>query len=264
MKKNRVLLVILVLTAGLADSALAERWGRPGANVDKDQWSLGIEYNYIETEWDLHLPKGLLYGLGEQQAVLNQVLVTVSRGFTDSVETYLKMGGTSTDLTDGFLTGSEKYRPSLVFNEDLRSNPEFTIVGGVAATLYEEGKVKVGALAQLTYFTFDDTAEAFDFTQAMEAQVLALEAALTASYQMGKLTPYAGICMVIHDADIRYRATDPFAVPIFIHDLDVEQEDWFGMIVGADYGLMENVFLSVEMTHVSEGVGLSTGVTCAF
>ena len=264
MKKNHVLLVLLVLATGLTDSALAERWGRPGADLDKCQWSLGIEYNYIEAEWDLRLPKGLVYSLGEQQVVLNQILVTVSHGFTDTVETYLKMGGTSTDLTDGFLTGSEKYRPSLAFNEDLKSNLEFTIVGGVAATLYEEGKVKVGTLAQLTYFTFDDTAEAWDFTQGMDAQVLALEAALMASYQMGKLTPYAGICMVIYDADIRYRATDPFAVPIFVYDLDVEQEDWFGMIVGADYELMENVFLSIEMTHVSEGVGLSTGVTCAF
>ena len=36
------------------------------------------------------------------------------------------------------------------------------------------------------------------------------------------------------------------------------------MVVGVNFEVLENVFFGVEMTHVSEGVGLSTGVTCAF
>ena len=263
MRKSLPLLTVLALVAGLTTSAFAERWGRPGAKLNKCQWSLGIEYNYIEAERDLRPPKGL-FGMGEEQFILHQILVTVSHGLTDDLEAFIKMGGTSTDITDAFLTGSEKYPDELRYNQDFNSNLEFTIVGGLAATIFQSGNLTVGALGQLSWRSLNDDAPADDFYQFIDAYVFTAEGALVASYRMDKMLPYAGVCMVISDADFRYRAVDPVGYPLGIFDIDVEQEDWFGMIVGVNFEVMENVFLGVEMTHVSEGVGLSTGVTCAF
>jgi len=263
MRKGLSFLAVLALVAGLTTSAFAERWGRPGAKLHKNQWSLGIEYNYIEAERDLRPPKGL-FGMGEEQFILNQILVTVSHGLTDDLEAFIKMGGTSTDISDAFLVGSEKLPDDLRYNQDLNSNLEFTIVGGLAATIYQSGNLTVGALGQLSWRSLNDDTPADDFYQFIDADFFTLEGALMVSYQMDKMLPYAGVCMVISDGDLRYRAVDPLGYPLATFDIDVEQEDWFGMVVGVNFEVMENVFFGVEMTHVSEGVGLSTGVTCAF
>ncbi len=263
MRKSLPFLTVLALVASLTTSGFAERWGRPGAKLRKCQWSLGIEYNYIEAERDLRPPKGL-FGMGEEQVILHQILVTVSHGLTDDLEAFIKMGGTSTDVSDAFLTGSEKLPDELRFNQDFHSNLEFTIVGGLAATIFQSGNLKVGALGPLSWRSLNDDAPADDFYQYIDAYLFTLEGALLASYQMDKMTPYAGVCMVISDAAVRYRAVDPVGFPLAVYDIDVEQEDWFGMVVGVSFEVLENVFFGVEMTHVSEGVGLSTGVTCAF
>lgn len=257
MKKSLAVLAVLVLVAGLSTSAFAERWGKPGANLEKGQWSLGLEYNYVETEIDLRVPQGVVPQLGEEQAVLNQILVRVGYGLTDKVEAFIKMGGTSTDVSDAFLD------PAFNFNQDLEGNLEFTIAGGLKATLYEKDNLRVGAQGQFVYFETDDTADGPGFMQAIDADIWEFEGALLVSYDLGKVTPYLGICMVIGDADVRYRAFTAAGGPVMLYDVDVEQEDWFGMVAGVNCEVMDNVRVGIELTHVSEGVGLSVGVNCA-
>lgn len=265
MKKSLVVVVVLVLVAGLSTSAFAERWGKPGANLEKGQSSLGLEYNYIEAEWDLQPPAYTSCYKAEEQAALNQLLVRVGYGLTEDLEAFIKIGGTSTDLTDIF-HGSEGCR-----NDHLQSNMEFTIVGGLAWTILEKDNFRLGAVGQLTYFEFDDThlgavglrdqeLVMTEMDGAIDANVFTLEGALLASYDLDKLTPYAGVCMVITDVDMRWRilGNDPALL-----DIDVEQEGWFGMVVGVNYEVVENVNVGVELTHVSEGVGVSVGVNCA-
>ncbi len=261
MKKSLVVVVVLVLVAGLSTSAFAERWGKPGANLEKGQSSLGLEYNYIEAEWDLRPPGYASSYKVEEQAALNQLLVRLGYGLTEQLEAFIKIGGTSTDLTDIF-HDSEGVR-----NDHLQSNMEFTIVGGLAWTILEKDKFRLGAVGQLTYFEFDDThvgalgeQERLIVDGAIDANVFTLEGALLASYDLDKVTPYAGICMVLTDVDMRWRT---LGVNPSLLDTDVEQENWFGMVVGVNCEVVENVNVGVELTHVSEGVGVSVGVNCA-
>lgn len=256
MKKSLVAVVVLVLVAGLSTSAFAERWGKPGANLEKGQSSLGLEYTYTEAEWDLRPPVDSAQ-MAEEQAGLNQLLVRLGYGLTEDLEAFVKIGGTSTDLTDIF------YDAQGCRNDHLQSNMEFTIVAGLACTILEQDNFRLGAVGQLTYFEFDDmhvrepegTEDA-----AIDANVFTLEGALLASYNLDKLTPYAGVCMVITDVDMRWRVLG--GSPSLL-DIDVEQEGWFGMVVGVNCEVMENVNVGVELTHVSEGVGVSVGVNCA-
>ena len=178
---------------------------------------------------------------------------------TEKIEVFLKMGGTATDISDVFVGDG----PAVTFAEDSDGNMEFTIAGGLAFTIIEDGNFKLGVNGTLMYFTTDDTAESnFVGLQGIDADVLILEGALMASYKMGKVTPYGGVVMHILDADARYRTLVPAGIPL-IADIDMDQEDWFGMVVGANVEVADNVNLGVELTHVSEGLGLSVGVNCA-
>ena len=265
MKKSLVALAVLVLVAGLSTSAFAERWGKPGANLEKGQWSLGLEYSYMEAERDLSVPKALIVapGLGDEtQIQLNQLMVRVGHGLTDKVEAFIKMGGTSTDVTDVFMD------PTFTLNDHMEGNLDFTIAGGLKCTLLEEGDFRLGAIGQFEYRTLDDRHQGEDLRQVplnqyIEGDVFKFEGALLASYEMGKITPYGGICMSISDADMTFHAYDPGLFTWYYLDIDADQEDWFGMVVGVNCEVMENVRVGVELTCVSEGVGVSTGVNCA-
>jgi opacity protein-like surface antigen len=272
MKKALVVLSVLALLAMVSTSAFAERWGKPGANLAKGQWSLGLEYNYIEETLDFSVPSGvspLLPLNGEHQAVRNQLLVRAGYGLTDQLEGFIKMGGTSTDINEAFVSGGgDQGLGSLEFNQDLVGNMEFTIVGGLAYTILQQGDFRLGAVGQFSYFETNDTGEArvypgMTINQGIDANVFKFEGALLASYTLGKFTPYGGICMLISDSDARYRAYDSSVRPYALLDINLDQEEWFGGVCGLSCAVTDNVRIGIEMTGVSEGVGLSTGVTIA-
>jgi len=264
MKKSVAVLAVLVLLAGLSTSVFAERFGTPGSSLAKGQWSIGLEYNYIEEEIDLQTPQGWFVAqLGEEQAVRNQLLVRAGYGLTDKLEAVLKMGGTSSNISDVFLDNAFNW------NEDLDGDMEFTIVGGLNYTILQDGNFTLGVNGTLSYFTLNDNhMSSFDFGliplyQGIDADVFKVEGALMASYTMDKITPYSGLVMAVHDADVQYRWLSPAAPTSLMVDIDSDQEDWFGMVVGVNCEVMENLRVGLELTHVAEGCGLSLGVNCA-
>jgi hypothetical protein len=272
MKKALVVLSVLVLLATVSTSAFAERWGKPGANLTKGQSSIGLEYSYIEETLDFQLPDAVFpfSGLnGEHQASRNQLLVRVGYGLTEKLEGFVKMGGTSTKVDEALLSGGGFMGPgSYEFNQDLEGDLEFTIVGGLAATLWEQDMFRLGAVGQFTYFSTDDTGEArvypgIPIVQGINADVFRFEGALLASYTLGKFTPYGGVCMLFSDGDARYRAYTTTGTPVALLDIDTNQEEWFGGVCGVSCQVLDNVRLGVELTGVAEGVGVSTGVTVA-
>jgi opacity protein-like surface antigen len=204
---------------------------------------------------------------GEHQVQRNQLLVRVGYGLTDQLEAFVKMGGTSSTVEDAFLDGTFN------LNHDLVGNLEFTIVGGLDATLLQSGDFRLGANGQVSYFTINDT-DVADFTgttqfpfaflnQSLQGDVWTFEGALLASYTLGKFTPYGGICMYFSHSDNRYEVYTPGLTPIAMLDINAKQEEWFGGVCGLKVAITDNVHIGIEMTGVAEGVGLSTGVTVA-
>jgi opacity protein-like surface antigen len=201
--------------------------------------------------------------------VRNQLLVRAGYGLTDQLEGFIKMGGTSSAISDVFVSGGGWTVPgNYDYNQDMEGNMEFTIVGGLAYTILQQGDFRLGTVGQFTYFETDDTGEAYVYpgitiNQGIDASVFRFEGALLASYTLGKFTPYGGICMLITDSDARYRAYTPTTTPLALLDIDLDQEDWFGGVCGVNCAVTDNVRVGLELTGVSEGVGLSTGVTIA-
>jgi hypothetical protein len=271
MKKVLVVVSVLVLLATVSTSAFAERWGKPGANLAKGQTSLGLEYNYMESEVDFKTPNGVLplvSGLNDDhQLRRNQLLVRVGYGLTEQLEVFVKMGGTSTDVDDAFLNDA------LQLEHDIVGNMEFTIVGGLDFTVLQSGNFRLGLNGQVSFFSVDDT-DVLDFTgttqfpfsylnQSLQGDIFTVEGALLASYTLGKFTPYGGICMFISDSDNRYQVYTQGLTPVWTVDIDADQEEWFGGVCGLNWAVLDNVHMGIEMTGVSGGVGLSTGVTVA-
>jgi hypothetical protein len=261
MKKALVVLSVLALVATISTSAFAERWGRPGANLAKGQTSLGLEYNYIESTVDFDTPEAVLPlvpGInGEHMLQRNQLLVRVGYGLTDQLEAFVKMGGTSTQVEDAFLD------TTFQLNHDLVGSMEFTIVGGLDATVLQSGDFRLGVNGQISYFTLNDSDEFAGLIQSLEGDVFTFEGALLASYKLGKFTPYGGVCMFFSDSDNRYQVYTPVTTPVFELDVNADQEEWFGGVCGVSCEVLDNVHVGVELTGVAEGVGLSTGVTVA-
>jgi hypothetical protein len=90
-----------------------------------------------------------------------------------------------------------------------------------------------------------------------------LEGALLASYTIGKVTPYGGLCMWIRESNARYQRYFYNLAPMSLLDINTDQEEWFGGVCGVNYAVTDNVRVGVEMTGVSEGVGVSVGVNVA-
>jgi hypothetical protein len=148
---------------------------------------------------------------------------------------------------------------------------EFTIVGGLNYTILQEGNFTLGVNGTLSWFSLNDDHMIRQFFmdgwwstyQGIDADVFKVEGALMASYKMGKITPYGGVVMAVHDADVQYRWMSPVALMPLLVDVDSDQEDWFGMVMGVNCEVMENLKVGLELTHVAEGCGLSLGVNCA-
>jgi opacity protein-like surface antigen len=261
MKKALAVCCVLALLATVSTSAFAERFGAPGASLAKGQSSVGLEYNYIESRVDFDTPNATIPfppGInGEKQVNRQQLLVRVGYGLTDQLEAFVKMGGTSTNVKNAFLG------TTMGLSHDIVGTPEFTIAGGLDATLIQSGDFRLGANGQISHFTLQDTDEFLGLVQSIEGDVTTLEGALLASYKLGQFTPYGGVCMFFSHSDNRYEAYTPGATPIWVRDVNADQEEWFGGVCGVKCAVTSNVNVGIELTGVAEGVGLSTGVTVA-
>jgi hypothetical protein len=266
MKKVLVLFTVVALVALVSSSAFAERWGKPGANLAKGQSSVGVEYSYIEhtvdyksPSWAFALPPAIVSSInGEHQEAENQVLVRLGYGLTDRLEVFLKMGGISTDVDSTFLG------PTFSMTDDLNGNLEFAIIGGLTATLFESDNFRLGGQIQLGFHQLNDTNEtANPYIQNIHSDVLTLEGALLASYTIGTVTPYAGLCMWIRESNADYHVYSPSLSPVWVNDLTTDQEEWLGGVLGVNCAVTDNVRVGVEATAVGEGVGVSCGVNVA-
>lgn len=274
MKKALVLLSVVALVAMVSTSAFAERWGKPGANLAKGQTSVGLEYSYIEHTVDFKAPSFVFVGPltapinGEHQEQENQLLVRLGYGVTDQLEAFIKLGGISTNVEDAFFNGL------LQMEDKLEGSLEFAIIGGLSATLLQRGDFRLGAQAQFGFHQLNDT-DSDDITlystqlpfsainQSIHSDVFTFEGALLASYTIGKVTPYGGLCMSIRESNARYQVYTPTLSPLWVLDISTDQEEWFGGVCGVNYAITDNVRVGIEMTGVSEGVGLSVGMNVA-
>ncbi|OHB82671.1 MAG: hypothetical protein A2Z38_12555 [Planctomycetes bacterium RBG_19FT_COMBO_48_8] len=167
MEKKMLWLGIMVVVVGLCSSgALAAVLGPPAAGLDAGQFRVGVDISSSQTgidlkveetarvSWKIKSPKDSGTEIGDldkfrfDDAIQSEMMfANIGYGIVDKLEVYLLVG--VSDL--GF--GDEADYHGL--DQDFANSDELAYGFGVKGTIFEEDKLKFGALFQMTWASFD-------------------------------------------------------------------------------------------------------------
>ena len=243
MRKTSVVIMLVVLCA--ANAVAFDLMGPPTAQLKQGQFSLGAEYVRSETDVDVDnfVVGGVSFGsFTEDDFKSNKVYSNFGYGMSDNWEVFLRLGATDSE----------------------RSDFEFAIGGGTKITLSEseDGKVKWGVLAQLSWVTLklDDESGFIGATPVsltgQEVDILEIQIAFGPEYKIKEnVSIYGGPFLHFIEGD--YDATATVSGTPFGVSADIEEDSIFGGYIGAKIALFDETSLNVEYQFTGGGQALA-------
>lgn len=246
--KRRLLQLTLILTGTTIlllffSVAMAGTIGNPTATVEQGSFRVGAEIDL--TERDTEDDDG-----GESvEAESNRYIVRGTYGISDQINVYAKLG--MADCTV----------------DEFEGDNEFTYGGGLKATIYDEGEVKIGVVAQISHFSSEDSYEeeeadyyyTYSYSEDIELTWWEYEIAVGASYEgLENFVPYGGIFYSKIDGEAKskynYEREDYYGThsDSGSETSDFEESDSIGIFVGADYAVSEQFNLGAEARLIAE------------
>ena len=147
MAKRLGFLTVSLVVVGLgASSAVAlDPLGPPTAGLEKGQFSAGLEYFYEDT--DIQMANTTVLGGAvptfEMDVDEQMVTANIAYGLTDAWEAFVRIGAE----VDGEADGTSPFAGPVSFDGDA----SFVIGLGTRITLYQQDKLKCGALFQVAW-----------------------------------------------------------------------------------------------------------------
>jgi len=251
--KRRLLQLISILTGNMIlllffSVAMAGTIGNPTATVEQGSFRVGAEIDLMER--DIESDDG-----GEAvEAESNRYIVRGTYGISDQINVYAKLG--MADCTVDEFDGDN----------------QFTYGGGLKATIYDAGEVKIGLVAQLSHVSSEDSYEeegyyGYSYSEDVELTWWEYEIAVGASYGgLGNFVPYGGIfySRIDGEAEVAYEWVNYYYGTYSGSETsDFEESDSIGIFVGADYAVSEQFNLGAEARLINES-SLSFWASYAF
>ena len=250
--KRRLLQLTSILTGNMIlllffSVAMAGTIGNPTATVEQGSFRVGAEIDL--TERDIEVDDG-----GESlEAESNRYIVRGTYGISDQINVYAKLGMADCTVDEFEFDGDN----------------EFTYGGGLKATIYDAGEVKIGLVAQLSHFSSEDTIwekeggyGGVSWEERGERELTSWEdeIAVGASYGgLGNFVPYGGIFYSRIDGEADYEQSgERYHYGSEVHSYsypetsDFEESDSIGIFVGADYAVSEQFNLGAEARLINE------------
>ena len=239
MKKTSVVIMLVVLCA--ANAVAFDLMGPPTAQLKQGQFSGGVEYVWSET--DVDVDNITIGGVSFKSFTLddiksNKVYSNFGYGMNDDWEIFLRLGAADTD----------------------DSSFEFTIGGGTKITLSEseDGMVKWGVLAQLSWVSFDldDDSGFIGATPvsltSQELDILDIQIAFGPEYKIKEnVSIYGG--PFLHFIEGYYDATATVSGTPFGVSADIGEDSIFGGYIGAKIALFNDTSLNIEYQFTGGG-----------
>jgi len=241
MKRNVLAAGVIVLFLSCAAYAL-DPLGPPKALVGRNNWSLGVEYAFSETDSELSnvvFNGAPVRDLPSKGLKATRGYATPRYGVLDNLDLFGRIGAIGQ-----------------VESPILRIEPFVGDVGlvwgfGAAVTLYDSDRLDWGVVAQWSRSrTEEDQFSATGHTH-RELEVDSLQIATGPTVQVREdLSVYGGAFYHALDGEFE----DPVA------RFDMEEDSSFGGFVGVDWAVKENVHWIVEVQNTGTAFAAATGL----
>ena len=243
MKKTSVVIMLVVLCS--ANAVAFDPMGPPTAQLKQGRFSVGAEYLWSET--DVDVDNFVVGGVSFSSVTLNdiksnKVYSNFGYGMSDDWEVFLRLGATDSEDSDF----------------------EFAIGGGTKINLSEseDGKVKWGVLAQLSWVSLDLDDESgfigaapFTLTN-QEVDVLEIQIAFGPEYKIKEnVSIYGGPFLHFIEGD--YDASGTLSGTPGGVSADIEEDSIFGGYIGANIALFNETSLNIEYQFTGGGQALA-------
>jgi opacity protein-like surface antigen len=244
--------------------------GPPSAGMEPQEYKIGVDYSHTKMDLEFNDGRyveyfdGLLDASGPQSDLklknikINTVYINLGYGVTDYFEVFLRLGGTTARFS-----GSNFWSTG----EEFDSNTDFAIGGGVKATFYDEGKLKIGWLIQADWADLDGAIRPKDWPVADDAvqfDISQIKLAVGPSYELTDMVSVYGgpfFHFVRGDWEDVYSYVDGGLVTSK-NTWNVEEDSYFGIYIGTQMEIAENSNFMLEYQHTSAAdiVGASVAV----
>ena len=229
--------------------------GPPVAGVKQGQFKAGVDYSYSKMDLELtdgifvEYLDGLLSDTGEATTFIlkdfkaSKVYVNLGYGVADNCEAFLRVGGTEGKFGDSIWLDSEQFD----------GGSDLAVGGGVKATFFEEGGLKLGALLQGSWAQYHGKLDSPNWTgpDFVEIDLAEFQIAVGASYTWdGGVSIYGGPFFHFIDGNLddTVGASITGAGELLNSDYswDINEDSVFGGYLGAQLEVAEGCFFNVE------------------
>ena len=284
MGKRLLLLGVVLVVVGLCSSAVLalDPMGPPTAGLKQEQFKVGVDYSH--SKMDLELSEGtwieyidgVFWDAGEAESFTlknfktNKVYTNLGYGLAENCEGFLRVGGTGARFGDSIWQAGEEFDGST----------DFAVGGGIKATFFEEGDLKLGGLFQVNWAEFNgqlkpDNWPTIDYQAAdcVEIQLAEIQIAVGATYDLAdNFSVYGGPFFHFVDGDLDDDYTSPEVDDLgnatgFItssYSWAVDEDSVFGGYLGAQLELSENCSFNIEYQRTAAADALGASLTWRF
>ncbi len=261
------LALAIILSYGPAVLAL-DQMGPPVAGLEQGQFKAGVDFSYgemdLETKdgsWVEYLD-GAFLDAGEatnftlEDFKTAKTFVNFGYGFADICEGFLRVGGTKGSFDDSIWLDSEEFD----------SGSELAAGGGVKATFFEDGGLRVGGLLQGSWGEYHGKLDAPHWAAPdfVELDLTEVQIAFGAAYTWeDRLTVYGGPFFHFVSGDLEDTVTEVDTISggllnsEYVWELD--EDSVFGGYFGAQLEIAESCSVSLEYqkTGAADAFGAS-------
>jgi hypothetical protein len=195
-----LILALIVMFVSVSPVAIAGTVGNPTATVAKGSFLVGAEIDF----WERDVENG-----GTFEVDGTKILVKGTGGISDNIDVFAKIG--------------------MAEVEDSGFDPAIGV--GVKVNVYERGKVKAGVVAQILYWSGEDSGVDIDITE--------FDLAFGGSYDVTKeFDCYGGLMLAMLQGDANGN--------------DFDQDDPIGIFLGGEFDITPEAKAGVELRLISE------------
>ena len=271
----------MIICFGVPAAFALDTMGLPAAGLRQKEFSVGVDYSHSKMDLELsegtfdEYINGFYDGSGDLESLIlkdfkvDRGYLNLGYGITDMIEAFLRVGGSTAKFGDSLWEGGEK------FDGDM----DFSIGLGAKATFYEDDKLKIGGLIQVSWSQFDgrlrpDDWPTFSYSavDSVEVEITEIQIAVGPSYEIEEdVLIYGGPFYHYVDGDLDDIYTEtyiedgpPQGVITTKYSWAMEEDASYGGYIGTRLELAEDCSLNLEYQLTSAAYCIGANITWRF
>ena len=246
---------LVMVVFGDSSAFALDPMGPPTAGLEQGQFRAGVDYSYSKMDLELtdgtyvEYLDGILFDSGEATSFAlkdfkaSKAYVNLGYGFADNCEGFLRVGGTKGEFDDSIWVDSEEFD----------SGNDLAVGGGLKATFFEEGDLKLGVLVQGSWAEHQGQLDSPNWTgpDFVDIDMVEVQMAAGASYTWeGIISVYGGPFFHFVSGDLEdtvgASVTGLGELLNSEYDWEIEEDSTFGGYIGAQLEVAEGCSFNVE------------------